>query len=96
MPVTRVEVTHVAAPQGLHQPRQAVVAAGRGQQVEVIGHQHIGMEVDPAGLGTVSQQRQPLRPVGVVVCNRLAAVAALDGMVDMMGKSESGKAGHGK
>ena len=43
-PVAVVDVLHVPAPHGDNDPRNRSGACGRNQQMDVVGHQHVGVQ----------------------------------------------------
>ena len=83
----------IATAQRLHHARYAVGASGRDQQVDVVGHQNIGVERAIVRQQRIGEHRQEEPPVGVLEENHLPVVTALDDMVRVAFKDEAGLAG---
>jgi hypothetical protein len=64
--VASIHVLHVPLPDLLHNPRHAIVFRRRHQQVDVVGHQHIGMHRHPRLLRRLCQVRQEETPIRVL------------------------------
>jgi len=94
--VAQVEVTHIGAPHRLHHLRQTVPGFGRDQQMEVVVHDHVGMDRHLEGPGMLMPEVQQALAVLVVAHNGLAVVAALDDVVRITSNGEAGQTGHGK
>jgi hypothetical protein len=78
-------MAHIASAERLHGARQAVGIARRHQQVDMVGHQDIGVH-RAATFG--GGRREPVAIAGVVVIgeeNRGAIVAALDDVQRQIG-----------
>ena len=91
-----VEAPHIAAPHGLHHQRQRFALLRRGQQVEMVVHQHVGMHCHTEFLGRFGQQRQHGFKVLPVCEDGLAVVSALDDVVRVTRQRQAGQAGHGQ
>jgi hypothetical protein len=76
-----IEKADVAASHGLHHLRQAGGGLGRGQQMKVVVHQHIGVDGNTELAGVLLQQVQHHLVVARRHEDRLAVVAPLDDMV---------------
>ena len=90
-----IEVLHITAANGLHHLRQPIRRAGRGQQVEMVVHQHVGVDGHLKLARLLFEQGQHGLEVRPVHKDRLAVVAALDDVVRVAGQSQSGQASHG-
>jgi len=66
----------------------------RQQQVQMVAHQHVGVEVHALPLCMLLQQRENPLPVAPVDKDVLAVVAAQDHMVRISGDGEPGQSGH--
>ena len=90
-----VHPAHVGPVYRLHHPRQAAGHIGCRQQVDVIVHQHIG--VDPALLLTcvMTQQAQVGDAVAIRKEHALTIVAALDDMLRISGRIDAPWPWHG-
>jgi len=92
--VRPIHMAHVAPAERLHHATYATEVRRRHQQVDMVGHQHVGMDratfalcdfVEIAQVTTIVVRREEAR---------LAVVAALDDVLCDAGKIESGWAGH--
>jgi hypothetical protein len=79
----------------LHHQRQAGGIAGRGQQVQVVRHQDVGVDRHVIELGALLEPDQEALVVGLFAKDHLAVIAALDDVVRLLGNDESGLACHG-
>jgi hypothetical protein len=79
-PMPVIHVRHVAATKILHRPADALRIVRRQQQVNVIGHQHIGMDGAVPALHSLRQPLQIDPPVVVLEEDRLPIVAPLHDM----------------
>ena len=85
---------HVSPPQSLHHPGQCLGVSRRGQQVDVVGHQHVTMD------GNIMRARGIAQAIEIkaVVLRRCedprAIVSALDEVQDGTGIVETWLAGH--
>jgi hypothetical protein len=90
-----VEPRDVAPAERLHHRAQAVGAvARRREQVHVVGHQHVGVDVDAGHEARLAQMRAPRLPILVVDEDRLPVVPDLHQVVRQAGQRETGEAGH--
>jgi hypothetical protein len=62
-------VADIAPSQRLHQTAEPTVTQWRDQQMEVVGHQHIGVQGALARLERLTQRRQEEPSVGVFEAN---------------------------
>lgn len=93
-PVGPVDVLHVAAAYRLHQAAGSIGRFRRDQKMNVVGHQHIGMD-GAAVIG--SRFLQPMEVAVIVLLGeetRLPIDAALHEVLGQVGNSDSGAAGH--
>lgn len=92
--VVAVDVLDVAAANGLHEPGYAVLGFRRYQQMNVVGHEHVGMN------GAVPIGSRFLEPMEVAVIillgeeTGLSINAALDDMLGQSGQFDAGATGH--
>ena len=93
-PIFVIEPAHVSPTERLHHQADALPLFGRGEQMQMVVHQDIGMDDHLMGLCTVSQQADETLPVGIIEHDGLAVVAALDDVVRMAGEQQAGKSGH--
>jgi len=93
-PVGPVDVLHVTATYRLHQPAGALRRLRRNKEVNVVGHEHIGVD------GTAIIGSRFLQPVEVTVIilfgeeTRLPIDAALHEVLRQAGEFYSGATGH--
>ncbi len=64
--VARIDVANVTAPERLHQARHLARCSRRDQQMDVVGHQHIGMDGAVFGEGNLTQVLQVADAVDVL------------------------------
>lgn len=92
--VTGVETCHVTTAELLHHRRYHAPSCARHEQVDVIGHQHVGVDSAVVLTGSVRE----VLPVGGIVIlgeeTRLPVVAALDDVLGHARQVEAGLAGH--
>ncbi len=87
-------MAHVAPAERLHHARQAVLVLRRHQQVDVIGHQDIGMDATEIASRRLGQ---PVVVFGIILDgeeNGAAIVAALDDVQRLVGKKIAAEPGH--
>ena len=89
-----VELADVLAAQSLHQLADGAGSRGRGQQVHVVVHQHVGVQLALAGEQGFTQQLQIAGAVGVVEETGQAVVAALHDVLRDARQVDAGLAGH--
>jgi len=89
-----VERADVLAAQYLHHPAQGAGFGRGGQQVHVVVHQHVGMQVAAGGEQGVAQQVAVAAAVFVVQEAGQAIVAALHEVLRDAGQVKTGQAGH--
>ena len=91
-----VEIRDVVTSDPLHHPCQALIVGRRSQQVQVIRHEHIGMDGHlelPCSLLEPAEEGQMV--IGITEDGQ-AVMATLDDVVRLVRNDESGKAGHGR
>ena len=91
-----IESTHIATPNRLHHFGESITIDRRGQQVEVVVHEYIGMHrhlVLHSMLGQQFQEKCLIRRAGK---DRLPVVAALQNVVEASRNRKPGETGHGK
>ncbi len=81
---------HIAPPERLHHLRDPVFLHRRDQQVDVVGHQHIGM--DPA-VGFLGRDGQVFEIAPVVLFSQKARFAVVAALNDVLGNARQGKTG---
>lgn len=93
-PVARVELRGVLAAKPLHHAAGRAGCGRRHQQVDVVVHQHIGVEPAIVGEQRLAQQMAVAGAVGIVQETGQAVVAALHDVSRDTGKIESPLACH--
>lgn len=91
--MTAIELAHVLAAEPLHQLADGARDGWRGQQVDVVVHQHVGVQLEAAGQQGVAQQLPVARAV-IVVEEAGQAVAALHDVLRNAGKVDAGLSRH--
>ena len=91
-----IERPHVAAPQRLHHVRDAVGGFGREQQMQVVAHQHVGVDGDLGQARLLADSLQETPPILVIQHHGLAVVATQDDVVRVSGNGEAQRACHGE
>ncbi len=81
--------------QRLQDAADRLPALRRQHQVKVIGHQAVGVEIERVALASFPQRVEKGAKVGVAAKDRLAIIAAIDGVVNQTVVNESGQAWHG-
>jgi hypothetical protein len=76
-----VDIGHIAPPNGLHPFGNAIGPRGRYEQMDMIGHQDIGMDGAAITFGSVVNGGEVQAIVLVSEENRLAIIAPLDDVV---------------
>jgi hypothetical protein len=94
--VPTVELADVLAPELLHEPANAAGVGGRGQQMDVVVHEHVRVRLAAGGPQRVVQEVAVARAVSVVENAGQAVVAALHDMLRDARKVETGEAGHAR
>ncbi|EEF25229.1 conserved hypothetical protein, partial [Ricinus communis] len=89
-----VEPRHVQTAELLHHQGQAGVVGRGRQQVQVSGHQRVGMDRHAVKAGRLLQPTEQARVILLVAEDQLVIVAAMKDVVRLMGKDETGLAGH--
>ncbi len=87
-------MAHVAPAERLQRARQAVLVLRRHQQVDVIGHQDIGMDAADIASGRLGQ---PVVVSGIVLDGEedgASIVAALDDVQRLVGAEIAAEPGH--
>ena len=93
-PVFRIDVGNVLTADVLHHAAQGLMRLGRDEQVHMVGHQDIGMDLAAPAAGGLGEPPE-IGPVVVVgEKDGLAVVTALDDVGGDAGKEEAGLARH--
>jgi hypothetical protein len=92
--VASVELADILASELLHQARHGADVGWRDEKMDVVVHQHVGMQRDVSTEQGFVQQMQIAPPVDVIEEAGQAIVAALDDMLRDMRKIEPGQACH--
>ncbi len=81
---------YVAPTNRLHEPGETVLCVGGDEQMQVIGHQGIGMNAARVALtgGLQAVEKEPV--VVVMKENGIAVITALNEMVRLSGKQNAG------
>lgn len=90
----RLEQADVLPTERLHHPAQVNGAHGRRQQVDVIVHQHIGVQPHSRRRQRFPQQLQIVQPVAVIEEARQAVVSTLHDVLRNARQIESRCAAH--
>ena len=90
-----IDVADIAPSKRLHGPRHCTRAWWRQKQVDVVGHQNVGMYRTPFATGHISKFTAVAEVVLVCEEARLAVIAPLYDMLRDAGKVDSEWAGHG-
>ena len=75
-------------------PCQRVLVVGKGDEMDMVGHQAIGPDFQPILLGIFSQPSKILHPVPGFKENILPVIAPLGDMMGHPGKNDPGLAAH--
>jgi hypothetical protein len=93
-PITAVYVLHIPLTQLLHRLLRSIAISGRQQKVGMVGHQYIGMKINPLFLVSLAEMVK----IELVIIFRKEAgasiVASLDDMDRNCGKLESWPSRH--
>jgi hypothetical protein len=87
-------MAHITAPDRLQQPPNALAAIRRYKQVNVIGHQHIGMDGTAVPLRRIAQGIQIERVVTIFHERHAAVIAPLHNVVGLATNVIAGMTGH--
>ena len=90
-----VDVLHVALPQVFHQHSGAIFARACEQQVNVVGHQHAGVDGATELVGKLFEIVQLELIILFAVETDRAVIAALQAVPGNAGEGEAGAEGHG-
>jgi len=93
--VTPIDVGHETPTERLQRRADRPHLGRRRQQVDVFGHQHIGMDLEPVRRSGLGQPVQAHRIVVVAEQHRLTIVPPLRHMHGYTGDKETRLAGHG-
>ena len=91
-----VDASNIAAPEPVHESRRAIGAGRRQQEVDVIGHQDIGVDRAADIGGDLGEIVEIGAPIGIVEEASLAIDAALHEMDRHAGDHEAWPAWHGR
>ncbi|MCY1552128.1 hypothetical protein D9M68_885050 [compost metagenome] len=89
-----IEIAHVTPSDRLHHQRHPVRRLGCEQQVEMVVHQHPGVQRHLVLAGVFPDQVEQHAPVRIVQHDGLAVVASLNDVVRVTGQGQAGKTGH--
>lgn len=89
-----VEVLGILGIDGLNEFRNAIRLVGAGNEVEMIGHEAIGEDINFAALGVTLEEGEEVRIVAVGEEGLLAVVTALGNVEPMIRRGKTGFAGH--
>lgn len=89
-----VEQADVLTPELLHHPADVARLWRRGQQVDVVVHQYVRMQVHACRQQCFTQERQVAAPVAVIQEAGQPVVPALHDVLRDSGQVDAGKAGH--
>jgi hypothetical protein len=89
-----VEHLHIAAADCLHHLGQTLICLWREQQMQVIAHQHIGVDVDLVHAALLEQQIEHALVISNSAKNVLPVVAPQDDVVRVAGDGETREASH--
>lgn len=93
--IAGIEILHIIAAHRLHQPADAVLQMRREQEMEVVRHQHVSMNL-ALKLFSGKAELFPDEPVILLLeQDLLSIVATLNDMLGIAGQDEAGKARHG-
>lgn len=93
-PVAGIELADVAASRFLHGAGDRPDFRRRGQQVDLVVHQHAGVQSAASVEQRLARHGQVASPIGIIWKAGKAVVAALDNVLRNSGKVESGLSGH--
>ena len=93
--VAHIEIAHIGAAHRLHHLRQPLIGLGREQQMEMVVHDHVGMDGHLESLRMLLPQPQQALAVGIIAHDGLAVIAALNHMMRIACNGQAGLAGHG-
>jgi len=85
----------IAPPKRLHEARDRLRPASGDHEMEMVRHQHVGVEGASFGRQRLTQPLQENLPVVITEEYRLPVVATLDYMVRLVRKNEATGARHG-
>lgn len=94
--VAGIELANVLAAELLHEGGDGARLRRRDEQVHVVVHQHVGMQLAAGGEQRFAQQVAIADAVGIVEEAGQAVVAALDDVLRDAGQVESGLASHAR
>ncbi|MGN8200540.1 hypothetical protein ACS8Y6_17825 [Salinisphaera sp. RV14] len=95
MYLTPLLLTPLLLPNRLHHTRHRAIPVGRDQQMDVIGHQHISMDITTADPGSRLQAFQVKQVIILVEKAGLTIITTLNHVLGHAGQVEAGQAGHG-
>lgn len=94
--VAIVDVANVTPPQRLHEAGDLATALRGHQQVHVVGHQYIGVNLAAVAQRDFPEVLQIAMPIGIGEEAGLAIVAALDNVLGNAGEVDARPACHGR
>src|SRR4030067_279265 len=93
-PVEMIDVTNILAPDILHEVRHPMFLHRRHQQVDMVGHQDIGVQPAVVALGCLGKITEITLTVPPTMKARFAVIAALHDMLGNADQVKTGLAGH--
>jgi len=91
-----VEEGYVSATEGLHEPTDTTGLAGRGQEVDVVAHEDVCMNLALEFFGQFEQVSEIFPVMHFQDEARAPVDTSLDDVLGYSGKIESGWSGHGR
>lgn len=91
----RMDMTSIARMHDRQCSTQAVPFAWHEDQVDMIGHQYSGSDLDPGGRALIGEQRAIELIIRTTEERLRAAIARLRHVMRVSGKNGAGKSGHG-
>jgi hypothetical protein len=94
--VPPIKVLDIVLPETTHEHAGTVTATGRQQQMHVVGHQHVGVDVTGGTVRVTLQERQIHQVVGLTGKAKVAIVSTLDEMKWYGGEYQTWMSCHGR
>jgi hypothetical protein len=92
--VAAIEQRHIVPPQPLHHLCDRTGCGRREQQMDMVVHQHIGVQLAAACMQRIFEQMQVAQSVAVIQKAGQAIVAPLHDVLRNTGKVDAGQSGH--
>lgn len=93
-PVTGIELPDIAATKHLHQPARGATFRRAQQQMHVVFHQHVSMQMALRVNQCLTQQRELMKTILIIKETRQAIVATLHDVLRDFREVNSGESGH--